>query len=309
MVDDTATIDVICDYKSTIGDITANGIDDLDIKPELHAAILLQRWWRRVTEHMSDSEFKYDVYNTDDDEAEEGYSDDNGNDSLSCHNRDFTNYESDPSIAEPEFFVESQQHARTPALNLTYGTEADAIRMRQWLNDHALPQGVADTFLTSGARSIDDICILLAPGTDSTDSEFVQEILSKFTPLDRFKLGNLVKSMSSSTTENDAGDLAPKIASHEQWKLGSERAVPTIPGSDVVMADAWSTVDETAVTTQTPTAVTTQTPCTPINNDGATLDVMSDHNSTIDDSSRVANDHELRDDVYSDDDYDDYLYN
>jgi hypothetical protein len=218
---DTAAIDVISDYKSTVGDITAKGIDNLDIKPELHAAILLQRWWRRVTELMSDNEFKYDVYN-DDEEEEEGYSDDNGNALLSCHNRDVTNYESDPSIAEPEIIVESQQHARTPALNVTYGTEADEIHMRQWLNDHSLPQGVADTFLSLGARSIDDICMLLAPGADSTDSEFVQEILSKFTPLDRFKLGNLVQSITATTAQPPTTDNATTDRNQQQQQEQQE---------------------------------------------------------------------------------------
>jgi hypothetical protein len=318
---DTETFHVMNNNKSTIDDITADDIINLDINAEFYAARVLQRWWRRVTEYMSDNEFKYNVYSDDEEDADKRDSVENCGDNLSYRMSDYgpdaavpTASSSSSFVLESEFLVESQQSDSQPLpWNVSYGTQVDEMRMRQCLDEHALPQVVADSFLSFGARSMDDICMFLAPGTGSTNSEFVEEFLSKFTPLDRLKLGNLVKSMSSSTTENDVGDLAPKIASHEQWKSGSERVVPTIPGSDVVMADAWSTVDETAATTQTATAVTTtQTPCTPINNDTETFDVMSDHKSTIDDSSRVANEymseHELRDDVYSDDDYDDYSY-
>lgn len=113
------------------------------------AARMLQRWWRREFEilanmdriHFEDSDSEYG----DDDVAEiavdcpedELFAVDTNNQALEHCSREIVDLS--PTVSYME---------------ITYETKDNEIHMRKWLDEHSLPQSVADALLKLGARCI-----------------------------------------------------------------------------------------------------------------------------------------------------------
>jgi hypothetical protein len=83
---------------------------------------------------------------------------------------------------------EPEQDQELVGMDITYGTADDQVRMRQWLDAHLLPQSMADALLDLGARTINDIVMLV---------QDVPETLASFAVLDRVKLTRAVASVSN----------------------------------------------------------------------------------------------------------------
>jgi hypothetical protein len=81
---------------------------------------------------------------------------------------------------------EPEQDHGLVSMDVTYGTVDDEVRMRQWLDAHLLPQSMADALLALGARTVNDIVMLV---------QDVPETLTSFAVLDRVKLTRAVASV------------------------------------------------------------------------------------------------------------------
>jgi hypothetical protein len=134
---------------------------------ESDAARLLQRWWRRQLEDMQNfmdvesvvlsepNQLREDAYGNDDERSE---------------------------------LLEDAESNSSPPPAL-YGGPEEEQRMRQWLNDHLLPQSVADKLSELGARTVADVVMLVR--------EFPGEVEKcSFPFLDRQKLENAVAEIS-----------------------------------------------------------------------------------------------------------------
>jgi hypothetical protein len=82
---------------------------------------------------------------------------------------------------EPE-----QDRGLVISMDVTYGKVDDEVRMRQWLDAHLLPQSMADALLALGARTVNDIVMLV---------QDLPETLTSFAVLDRVKLTRAVASI------------------------------------------------------------------------------------------------------------------
>jgi hypothetical protein len=161
-----------------------------------YSAKLIQRWWRNVFACTRRNEFTYDVCIDDDNISE------NHDDLQSLTKTDEINlelikecnsdYDDDWPSCDPEITVKPSCDVSN--LDLSYGSQSDEMQLRQRLNRYSLPQILADQLLALGARSVDDVCMLLSP-------EFVTEApiqlwLATLTFLDRKKLCRFVTEFS-----------------------------------------------------------------------------------------------------------------
>lgn len=76
------------------------------------------------------------------------------------------------------------QQDQDPAGALLYGSLHDEVHMRRWLNSQQLPQSVGDVLLELGARSVDDVSLLVKSQPTS---------LNKLAVLDLVKLHRAVE--------------------------------------------------------------------------------------------------------------------
>lgn len=148
---------------------------------ESRAAVLLQRWWRRVVE-LRDAMRRMDC---DDSDASMASGDHGAADFVA---------ESQPEdalcVADVAASVEAQpdetRHSSSPTpVTFTYGTNAERIRLHTWLNAHSLPESVANALGVLGVRCVDDVRMLVEDA----------EALSEFCLLDRIKLKRAAASL------------------------------------------------------------------------------------------------------------------
>ena len=194
-------------------EVGKSGTQDEGQSKESLARSTLQRWWRMKYKHLQrydamTNSIDIDIDDDDDDDADDHEHDDDGDygdatDSILGHNTGIgnkvvTNFhvEIKPALDTgtgtglatnlPEFIS---------SCDITYGTNVDEIRMRDWLDRQRLPQSIADAFVPFGVRSVEDICFLFSEDEDDE----IKELLSSFAPLDRRKLRKAVKALSSTS--------------------------------------------------------------------------------------------------------------
>jgi hypothetical protein len=182
-----------CEQRKSVRTVT--DCNEIRLKETL-AVSALQRWWRLKCEHMKIADVvMYDYFDDNADCDDETDSEmDSRNIRLSCHIDQDVQYNLETkSVVESGVVVKTNRSETTPPAEFKYGTFDDEIRMRHWLDEQRLPQGVADAFLSIGVRTIDDICFVVSEDEDVD----IMDFMSQFTVLDRRKLVKAVKSISS----------------------------------------------------------------------------------------------------------------
>lgn len=171
--------------------------EEQQMDPNVSAA-LLQRWWRRETERLaeldrmaemeiSDEELSFQsaVYSVETEHVTE-----RGSTSF-----DLVGGESDGARAASSFdhgAAADDGNGGNMDTETTYGTAEDEREMRRWLDEHRLPQTMADILRQLGARDVADIIYLV---------ETCPDLLADIPPLDRVKLTKAARAAAAASMD------------------------------------------------------------------------------------------------------------
>jgi hypothetical protein len=148
------------------------GVDDA--VAETGAARIIQRWWRRQLKLRLEVIDAMDIYNeSDSEQCDSSMADVGGShDELSSRTENRFGESCCRDMADTYPMTSS-------FIEVSYGTKDEEYRLRKWLDDNLLPQSMTEGLAVLGARSIEDVRMLV---------QELPEALSEFSLLDQMKV-------------------------------------------------------------------------------------------------------------------------